>query len=293
MTSMKTMVRETSGAEYEALQRIFHFVRQAELDESQLDELFTVESPSSFGKDNEALPELNPSQYAHAKLTFAHGHLAAFARWLGIEGESELYAVQALPFGGYALLRPVIECAAEALWVMKPSTRQYRLRRRLMVQAAEILMAESFLKSSSSKNLGQIEVKISRLNAIAAKLNLGQRGWSPWKELPKGKRDSKLAPISNMLADVESMRDPKKLGFDSPVSFESAWRACSGATHGQTWPLFTLNSAEVVPGTQIMGSTEHRLFADFQALAIVTHAACDLLATAFDRADELTNVRHD
>jgi len=287
---MKTMDRETPGSEYEALQRIFHLVRQAEKDEAELDELFAVAPGSSFGKDNEALPELNPSEYAHAKLTYAHGHLAAFARWLGIEGDNEAYTVQALPFGGYALLRTAIECAAEALWVMKPPARQNRLRRRLMVHASEILMSESFLKSSRSKNLGQIEARTARLNEITEKLDLGEHCWSPWKETRSGKRDSKLAPISNMLADVEKMRDPKALGFESTVSFESAWRASSGLAHGQSWPIFTLNDTERVPGTQAQGSAEHRIFADFKALAIVTHAACDLLATAFDRADQLANV---
>lgn len=240
-------------------------------------------------KDSDALPELSLPVFVQMKLTFAYGHIAAFSRWLGTEGNSDITSIQALPFGGYALLRPVLECAGEALWIMKPKDRQQRLRRRLTAQADEIVNAASFLKDSNSRNRGQVEQKTANLDAFAGRLKLGQQGWSPWRDSKNDKRESKHAPISNMLTEVESMRDATKLGFESTISWSSAWRACSGAAHGQSWPITILNEAIAVPGTKKDHSEEHNVFARFEPLALVTHSACDLLATAFDRADHLAN----
>ncbi|MFI8412143.1 hypothetical protein ACIGB6_06605 [Paeniglutamicibacter gangotriensis] len=286
---MKTMSRETTEEELEALYRVIHFIRQSETDENLMSTIFPVSEQSSMYKDNEVLPELSLPDFVQMKLTFAYGHLAAFARWLGVEGDPEVHSIQALPFGGYALLRPVLECAGEALWVMKPENRQTRLRRRLTAQADEIVNAARFLKDSNSRNQAQVNQKIAKLDNIADRLKLGQKGWSPWKDSMTDKRESKHTPISNMLTEVESMRDSEKLGFESTTSWSASWRACSGATHGQSWPITTLNEAISVPGTRKGHSVEHNIFAKFESLALVTHASCDLLATAFDRADGLAN----
>lgn len=286
---MKTMSRETSQEEFNALHQMIHFIRQAEIDENLLSTIFPVPEKSSMQKDNDVLPELSLPDFVQMKLTLAYGHLSAFARWLGAEGDPEIYSIQALPFGGYALLRPVLECAGEALWVMKPTKQQQRLRRRMMAQADEIVNASNFLKDSNSRNQAQVEQKVANLDAIADRLKLGQKGWSPWKELNSDKRESKYAPISNMLTEVEAMRDATKLGFESTVSWSAAWRACSGMTHGQAWPMTFLNETIAVPGSKKGHSEERNVFARFEPLALVTHSACDLLATAFDRADGLAN----
>ena len=249
-------------------------------DEAHLRALFPLEESSIARGDDEGLPELAISSYVQSKLVSGYGHATALAQMLGMKPNQDLLTINAPPYGCYSLIRTVMECAAQALWVIAPKNRTKRLERRLYAHADEIVYAISFLQASESSS-DESDAKVARLNAYSERIG---KDFTPWKNTKDDRLEYKLPGFANMLCEAEKLKDPTSLsGVSTTHPWNALWRACSGAAHGSDWSRTLLSRLEPISHTRMAHTQDYVIHPDHVSISYMLLGATEVLVSALNR----------
>ncbi|GAB3228123.1 hypothetical protein GCM10027447_19910 [Glycomyces halotolerans] len=192
----------------------------------------------------------DPYQLSHAVkslLSSAVDHLHAL-RNLTVEA-------QVLHRCAPTLIRPALENASVAIWMLSGDTRNERVARRLRLQWANYKdSAEMRQLLSGNDSTDWLNERKSRLRSKAIDAGLSN-----------DQQNSVLGGIPGYGNIVrKAAEEVEDLEADSAVI---SWKACSGVSHGDTWAMLSINQVNVVsqgvqplPGTVVgaqISANEH------------------------------------
>lgn len=194
-------------------------------------------------------PEPEPGSPLVGDARKSPGLQVGHAAWAGIvHSVDHLHALRALlgqakmlNLGApYTLVRSAMENAATAVWVLEPSRRSERLRRRLKLahhEAWEHTKLEEVLpaKALEGKRTGQ--QRMAEIQALAAELDVGEvAGRLSYEKIVR-----EAARVT-----IAGDDDPEagKLPPDQQAAL--AWRLGSGFAHGRYWASFSWLDRQVV-----------------------------------------------
>jgi hypothetical protein len=129
----------------------------------------------------------------------------------------------------YSLLRGAMENAARVVWMLAPDQRTERVLRRLRLrlQADNVMQSDGFCEAGGfSPNKPKAD-RLKRIKEIAV-----QAGVSP---------ADAIKPIGNR----QIIRAAGQHIADDPAHAEVLWRACSAASHGDTWAALSLHERRI------------------------------------------------
>lgn len=232
--------------------------------------------------DQASISKMSMGVHVQAKMSVAFGNLDAFSRWMGMDHSTDFHALGTLPHGGYSLLRSTLESAGEVLWILDSDLRKTRLRRLMMSAADEVINASRYFKSRGIDRTEEMAAKAEQYKAYSS--GLGQC-WSPFKVTTDGGLASKVS-VSNFLNEI---RHRNQMPADNFPSWESTWRACSGAAHGQMWAILMLSEREDIGQRNADNSQTAHLYASYQRLAFTLVSTVELVACAYLRYFELAS----
>lgn len=244
---------------------------------SKLDPYQPPEPGSPLAADRERCPRMEVGATAHQMLVSAHGSLQALQRSMNIKQVNGEYILEGHLHGIYDLIRNALETAAAALWLTSPVHSMQRVRRVLILLRQDNIERERFFVTAGIADADFQEEHReaeARLDDYAA-----DAGLTEWRKA-NGKYNYKKygAPLSSQMlrsADWNNPRRGRKM-----LSWESAWRACSGSAHGKGWALTLLNSSE-----QLQPDSADRsdlVSIRYVAVATMLYSATTLLTTALN-----------
>jgi hypothetical protein len=176
------------------------------------------------------------------------------------------------------LIRPALENACVAVWLLSPSRRNDRIIRRLRLQCADfndghkmhVLLAET----QDSEWLTSRVEKL-RIRASSAELTVAEQ------ELVF----SRIPGYGRIVREAGAT-----LGDQDADAVEFSWRACSGISHADTWATLSINQvrivrtyAESIPGAGEV--LEAHLTADEKLVEFMTLVAARMILHAWELYD--------
>lgn len=222
----------------------------------QLDqnESWRVAPGSPMSADDARTDPYHLSHAARSLLSSAIDHLHAIANL--IEGARVLH-----PMAQFTLARGAIETAGTATWMLTPSSRQERVRRRLRLAVKDSM--DSYAASepiSAGRNRTRDEQR-QRFREIAA--HAGVPPQDVFK-LPTSTEMVKAADASTGAA----------------FHIHTAWQICSGFAHGRLWPTLSVLERVAVLEDPETGVGLYRVTSDLAHVAWAVGASFDLLKHA-------------
>lgn len=268
-------ITETDPGEVVASKQI---VRLLEYVDSLTDVLEPYKPPlegSSLAQDTDLLPQMEVGATAHQLLVSAQGSLQALSRSMNVTKSKERYSIDGYPHGVYDLIRNSLETAATALWLTTPTHSRQRGKRVLLILRQENHDRFTFLKAAglaTDEEIKYAEAADLRLDGYAA--SLGLTGWKK----ADGRHDTKKYPQPRSSKILETVNAYNPVPGATSLSWEAAWRACSGFAHGKGWPMVLLH--QYSPFDADEAGVQTLVTISYQVAAAMLMASCNLLTTA-------------
>jgi hypothetical protein len=191
------------------------------------------EPGSALAGDARKSSSLQVGHAAWAGIVHSVDHLHALRALLG---QTEILNLGA----PYTLVRSAMENAATAVWLLAPSRRSERLRRRLKLghhEAWEESKLHELLpaKALQGKRTGQ--ERMTEIRALAVKHGIGEvSGRLSYEKIVQEAGRVVIAPADDP--------EPDELAPEDLASL--AWRLCSGFAHGRYWASFSWLERQVI-----------------------------------------------
>jgi hypothetical protein len=209
-----------------------------------------VEPHSPLAGDDQKLPTLQVSHAAWNGIVHSVDHLHSLRLLLDRTGVLTLYA----PF---TLVRSAMDNAATAVWLLAPSKRSERLRRRLKLARREVREAgeayrlfEELGEADTLKGRRTPQERLDQIRTLADQLKL---------------------PVDDILGNLGYEKIIRAAGEAIDLGGDLSaleWRLCSGFTHGQYWASFSLLDRQVF-ATQAPGVLNVRLTNDIEKVMLL------------------------
>lgn len=232
---------------------------------------------SPLAADADLSPHMEVGATAHQMLVSAHGSLQALRRSMNIRQENGAYVIGGHVHGVYDLIRNALETAAAALWLTSPLHSRQRVRRVLIMLRQDNIERARYFEAAGIA-VGEFQDRHReaerRLDEYAEAAGLDE-----WRK-PNGKYNFKRyePPLSSSMLESADWYNPRR--GQKMLSWESAWRACSGSAHGKGWALTVLHQSESLepdsPDRQDLVSIR------YVVLATILYSATALLSTALN-----------
>ena len=224
----------------------------------------SVGSPLA-GDDRRSAP-FHVSHAAAASLGVAVDHVHCLRR--SIEGcvECNPHQVTLLLNSYYSLLRGAMENAARVVWMLAPDQRTERVLRRLRLQADNVMQSDGFCEAGGFPPNKPKADRLNRLKEIAV-----QAGVSP---------ADAIKPVGNR----QVIRAAGQHIADDPAHAEVLWRACSAASHGDTWAALSLHERRI--DSQDDDMVNLRTAASIRVLTTVVTETMAVITAAFALCDK-------
>lgn len=217
----------------------------------------TVHHGSALGGDDRAMAPLHVSATARTPLIVALDHLVLHGAAL-----REVPRIQ--PFASYSLLRPAIEGAAWAIWILAPARRDERVLRALQYVLLDQLGAVRLLAAGGVTPQHTLDELKDELAEIAA------------RQPALAKSAMKQVPTAREVVGCAS-REVGKLGAGGLVF----WTALSGLAHGRPHAISALTRREQL-SDGADGAFESQVFPSRAVIASGTAVALAYVETGLD-----------
>jgi hypothetical protein len=161
----------------------------------------------------------------------------------------------------WTLLRAALENASRAIWLLGPESRSERVLRALRLQAANVTNSDTACRNVPVGPTKPKAQRIARVKHIAARAGL-----------PQGKA-------------VEAIRYSTIVRYSGdflahePDHVEFLWRACSGAAHGDTWAILSLQDRKSIHSEN--GVSTEQLRVSIRGLSVVAAEVTALVEMSF------------
>jgi hypothetical protein len=220
----------TEQVDVRLYQQLLEAVRHIDALVQQGENVHAVEPGSALAGDDSATAPFQLSHAARLAISVSSDHLAAL-RALAIEGSPDAgLQMTTRPYAAYPLLRASLESTLAALWLLRPANRTERVARRLAWYYSHQVQKGEYLKAAGRVKVPDEEI-FAAIAPVAAKRNISRR------------RIKKAYGGFGNLAQLVSQEWP---GRDPELHL--AWRALSGATHGDIWAILTLSEYDLPEG---------------------------------------------
>ncbi|RZT77961.1 hypothetical protein EV382_1137 [Micromonospora violae] len=211
-----------SNEDQELINKLMELLKRT--DEWMEQEAPAVQPGSALARDN-ALT--HPHQVSHAAIqsignAVDHLHSMRSALWDHENNQLTLHT-----YSPFTLTRGALENASAAIWMLLPSNRKERVRRRLWYELANTKNAESLRTETHLPDDGGLQRRKDRVLGLADAAGIDRatlRGKPSYKD---------FLEESGHFVDLID-------GESNPVYI--MWKMCSAVAHGDTWiiPLFDL-----------------------------------------------------
>lgn len=260
-----TAAEDNSDSEREAREdTAFNKIRQVfkavgPIHEKQRAKGYGIHPHSALQLDRDRMPDLPVESTVDRVLFHSLDCLWGLHQLLKHEGQQH--------FVPYLLLRGALETAATAVWLLAPDDRTTRLERRAAIEANDAIESSKAIESAGVPDpQDTIGDRIRALEPIIqrARLDPAKCRWGGYGKVIK---------------EIDERPGTR-------YSLESAWRACSGMSHGKFW-AFTAVAVE--SDRTLIGPSEFRatFTPSYHPMAIML----DLTVATLQRADRLYDER--
>jgi hypothetical protein len=161
----------------------------------------------------------------------------------------------------YSLLRGAMENAARTIWLLAPEQRPERVLRRLRLQAGNVIQSDAFCEVGGFPRKKPKADRLQRVEEIAQRSNISPA--------------AAIKPPSNR----EIVRAAGEYIAGNAGHAEAVWRACSAASHGDTWAVLSLHDR--VESSRANGVVTLRTTASTKVLTTMVVEAMAVIKSAF------------
>ncbi|WP_187234054.1 hypothetical protein [Actinomadura sp. HBU206391] len=165
----------------------------------------------------------------------------------------------------WTLLRAALENGSRAIWLLGPEDRSERVLRVLRLQADNVANSDAAAQKLPSGPTEPKAQRIARVKEIADRAGLS-----------RGKAVAKVGY-------GEIVRYAGDFVANEADHVEFLWRACSGAAHGDTWAILSLQDREPIDSAN--GITTMRLTVSVRGLSMVAQEVTALVEAGFGLFD--------
>lgn len=177
-------------------------------------------------------PQKGSSLYGDDRWTYPHqlSHVARSSLGVALDQlrglDNLIHKAGSLhPYASFSLIRSAIENGATAVWLLAPTSRPERVKRRLQLLTSDAYNAEKLRKA-----MPNWKVNSSLTDDLKAIADIAKE-----HEIGKPER-LQMTEIVRLAGD-----EVKERG----ISVEGGWQITSGITHGQIWAIHTLLTREI------------------------------------------------
>lgn len=194
-----------------------------------------VEPKSALAGDARKSPSLQVAHAAWTAVVHSVDHLYALQALLG---QAQIITLNA----PYTLLRAALENAATAVWLLEPSQRPERLRRRLKLgyhDAWEASKLHELLPAKALEGKRSAQERMGEIRALAVRLGLDPNDVAGRLSYEKIIR----AAAKSTFHDGEKST-PDRMPQEHTAAL--VWRLYSGFAHGKDWASFSWLEHQIV-----------------------------------------------
>ncbi|MFB9961488.1 hypothetical protein [Sinosporangium siamense] len=224
--------------------------------------LWDVQSGSALAGDD---AKTDPYQISHSvrhALTVAVDHLNCLRSSLIVEMEKDRASVSIHTHAQSSLIRGAIENGARAVWMIGPTSRLERVKRRLSLQAGELKRSERLREVVKQPAARTKDERMKQLTDLVIAAGV------PAKE---GKAALRMPQYSDI---VRTAGDHTALGADM---VDVIWSGCSSLAHGDLSGTLGLLDREIIQRekgialARVTGSISNLYWTTVGAVAVIDH----------------------
>src|SRR6266516_3059607 len=222
-------------------------------------------SGTALAADDAMSNPFQVSHFASAAISVAADNLDALRRLTEGCPPCDPNTMIFATFAHWSLLRAGLENAGRAFWLLRPESRSERVIRALRIQAANVINSDAAEKKTPRGPRKPKAQRIARVKDVAARAGLPRN-----KVEDQPKYSEIMAYAGDQIAG-------------QPLHAEFLWRAASGATHGDSWAVLSLQDREAVDAAD--GVTSQRLTVSVRIMSVVTGEAVAVALAALNQFD--------